>query len=58
MNKVELIESMVEKTGLSKKDCEAALSAFTKSVTDVLSKKDSVQLIGFGTFSVSQLPRP
>ena len=54
MNKLELIEAMVEKSGLTKKDCEAALGAFTKTVTDALSKKESVQLIGFGTFSVAE----
>ena len=29
MNKTELIAAMVEASGLTKKDCEAALTAFT-----------------------------
>lgn len=54
MNKVELINAMADNSGLSTKDCEAALGAFTKIVTDTLSKRDSVQLVGFGTFCVSE----
>ena len=37
MNKAELIASMTEKSGLSKKDAEKALNAFTESVTEALS---------------------
>jgi len=52
MNKQELIASIAGKTGLSKKDSEKAVNAFVDSVTDVLKKKDKVQLVGFGTFEV------
>jgi DNA-binding protein HU-beta len=54
MNKTELIEAMASKSGLTKKDAGAALDAFTSTVTETLAKKDSVALIGFGTFSTSQ----
>jgi DNA-binding protein HU-beta len=54
MTKAELIDSMAEKAGLSKKDAGEALNAFTESVTAALSKGDKVALIGFGTFSVSE----
>jgi len=54
MNKAELIESMASKSGLTKKDAIAALDAFTSTVTETLAKKDSIALIGFGTFSTSQ----
>jgi len=54
MNKKELIEAMASKSGLTKKDTTLALDAFTQTVTEALSKKDSVALIGFGTFSTSQ----
>lgn len=52
MNKAELIKAMSEKTGLTKKDTESALAAFTSTVKETLRKGDSVSLIGFGTFEV------
>ena len=54
MNKSELIEAMAEKSGLTKKDTALALEAFTETVTETLSKKDTVALIGFGPFSTSE----
>ncbi len=54
MNKAELIEAMASKSGLTKKDAGAALDAFTTTVTETLSNKDTVALIGFGTFSTSE----
>jgi DNA-binding protein HU-beta len=53
MNKQELVAAMAAKAGLTKADSEKALNAFTASVADALGKGESVQLIGFGTFSVS-----
>ena len=53
MNKTQLIDAMSSKSGLSKKDTALALDAFTQTVTETLSKKESVSLIGFGTFSTS-----
>ncbi len=52
MNKNELIASVADKSGLSKKDAEKALNAFVTSVTEALSENDKVQLVGFGTFEV------
>lgn len=54
MNKAELINAMAKATGFSKKDAEAALKAFTDTVTKELKKKGKVQLIGFGTFETSK----
>jgi DNA-binding protein HU-beta len=53
MNKAQLVEAIASKSGLTKKDASAALDAFTATVTEALSNKESVALIGFGTFSVS-----
>ena len=53
MNKNELIGAIAA-AGLSKKDAEKALNAGIAAVTDALAKGDSVQLIGFGTFSVRE----
>ncbi len=54
MNKTELVAAMAEKAGLSKKDAEAALAAFTATVADALKAGDKIQLVGFGTFEVSE----
>lgn len=54
MNKQELISAMAEKAGLTKADADKALKAFVDTVKETLAKDDSIQLIGFGTFSVSE----
>ena len=54
MNKTELIAAIAEKSELTKKDAEKALKAFTDVVADELKKGEKVQLVGFGTFEVSQ----
>ena len=56
MNKVELISAMAEKSGLSKKDCTAALEAFTGAVEEALKAGDKVSLIGFGSFETRVRP--
>jgi len=53
MSKQELVNYVADKTGLSKKDAESALSSFVDGVKSTLKKGDSVTLVGFGTFSVS-----
>lgn len=54
MNKTELINSMAEKSKLSKKDAEKALKAFTESVMEALECGEKVQLVGFGTFETRE----
>lgn len=54
MNKAELITSMAEKSGLTKKDTEKAINSFMESVNEALVKGEKVQLVGFGTFEVKQ----
>ena len=54
MNKTELVAAMAEPTNLSKKDAEAALKAFIDVVSEELKKGEKVQLVGFGTFEVSE----
>jgi len=56
MNKTQLVAALADKTGLSKKDAEKALLAFTGSIEESLIKGDKVQLIGFGTFEVKERP--
>lgn len=54
MNKTELIAAVAENAELSKKDAEKALKAFVDVVTDELKKGEKVQLVGFGTFEISE----
>jgi DNA-binding protein HU-beta len=54
MNKTELITAIAEKTELSKKDAEKVLKAFTDVVAEELKKGEKIQLVGFGTFEVSE----
>ena len=56
MNKTELIAAMAEQAELSKKDAEKALKAFVDIVGEELKKGEKVQLVGFGTFEVSERP--
>ena len=54
MNKTELVAAIADEAGLSQKDAEKALKAFTDVVTEELKKGEKVQLVGFGTFEVSE----
>ena len=54
MNKTGLIVAVAEKAELSRKDVEKTLKAFTDVVADELVKGEKIQLVGFGTFEVSE----
>ena len=54
MNKAELVAAVAERTELSKKDAEKALKAFVDVVAEELKKGEKIQLVGFGTFEVSE----
>ena len=54
MNKAALIAKIAEKTGLNKKQAEAAANAFTDTILEALKEGEKVQLIGFGTFEVNE----
>ena len=54
MNKTELVAAMADKAGLTKKDADAALKAFTEVIEETLKAGDSIQIVGFGTFEVAE----
>ena len=56
MNKGELIKAIAEKAGFTQKDAAIAYDAFIASVTDALKAGEKVQLVGFGTFEVKDVP--
>lgn len=45
MNKADLVAAMAEKAGVSKKDAEASLKAFTDVVAEELKKGEKIQLV-------------
>ena len=56
MNKTELIEKIAVGAELSKADAKKALEATIEAIKNALVEGDKIQLIGFGTFSVSEHP--
>ena len=52
MTKAELISAVAEKSDLTKKDSEKAVSAMIDVITEALVGGDKVSLVGFGTFEV------
>lgn len=56
MNKTELINKIAEQSQLTKADAKKALEATLDAISGALKAGDSVQLIGFGTFSVTERP--
>ncbi|WRS28237.1 HU family DNA-binding protein [Oscillospiraceae bacterium MB08-C2-2] len=52
MTKAELISAVAEKSELTKKDSEKAVTAVIEAITDALVNGDKVSLVGFGTFEV------
>ena len=54
MNKTQFIDAIVEKSGLKKKEAEAALNAMTDVIAEALKAGDKIQLVGFGTFEVKE----
>lgn len=54
MTKVELVNAVAEKAGLSKKDSEKAVAAVFSAITDTLKTGEKLSLVGFGTFEVKE----
>lgn len=54
MNRKELVEAIAAEAKISKKDADAAVAAFVKTVEDALKAGDKVALVGFGTFEVKE----
>ena len=52
MNKAELVEKVAAEVGLTKKDTNNVIDAITSVITNALSNKERVTLVGFGTFLV------
>ncbi len=54
MNKNELIATVAEATGVSKKDTAAVIGTALDKIAEAMASGDKVQLIGFGTFETRE----
>jgi DNA-binding protein HU-beta len=54
LNKVDLVNAVSDKAGLTKRDAERAVSAFCEAVEEALARGERVSLVGFGTFEVRE----
>ncbi|RAZ52423.1 HU family DNA-binding protein [Campylobacter hyointestinalis] len=54
MTKAEFVGLVASKAGLTKKDTELALDGFLESISEVLTKGDSITFVGFGTFGITE----
>ena len=56
MNKVELINAVAEKAGMTKVDARKAVDAIVEATKEELKKDGKIALVGFGTLSVTKRP--
>lgn len=54
MGKIELINAIAKKMGVSKAEAERFMNAYMDSIKEALINEEEVKLIGFGTFSVQE----
>ncbi|HHE55168.1 MAG TPA: HU family DNA-binding protein [Caldithrix abyssi] len=54
MNKQELVAKVAQDANLTKRQAEDAVNAFVNAVKSSLANGESVSLVGFGTFAVSE----
>ena len=54
MNKTDLVNSISEKTGLTKSKTNEVVDAFVSSITESLKNGEKVTLVGFGTFATTK----
>ena len=54
MNKSELVNAIAAKAGLSKVAAKSALDAAVEVIKEELAQGNKVQVVGFGTFEVSE----
>lgn len=54
MNKADLVNSMAEKTGLTKTKSNEIVDVIVSTISEALKSGDKVTLVGFGTFTTTQ----
>ena len=53
MKKVEFIDAVASKAGVSKKDANEVITVALNTIVEVLKADDSISFVGFGSFSIS-----
>ena len=56
MTKMELIESLRETSGITKKDAQSVVETFFNDMTEALAKGDRVEIRGLFSFQVKKYP--
>ena len=56
MTKAELVKKIAEQANLTNADAKLALDATLQAIKDALVAGEKVQLVGFGTFAVTERP--
>ena len=56
MTKAELVKKIAEQANLTNADAKRALDATLQAIKDALVAGEKVQLVGFGTFAVTERP--
>ncbi len=54
MSKLVLIKQVAKESNLNQEDAARAVNAFTRVIQEALKKGETVSLVGFGSFKVSQ----
>lgn len=54
MTKPELVKAVATEAEMTNKDAEKAVNAMLEVITDALVRGEKVQLIGFGTFEITE----
>ncbi len=54
MNKIEFIQKLSDKSGISKKETEHLINTMVDLIIDTLKAKEEVTITGFGTFSARE----
>ena len=54
MNKTQLVNSLSEKTGLTKAQSNEVIDTLVSVISETLSNGEKVTLVGFGTFNTTQ----
>lgn len=55
MNKIEIIATVSEETRIDKEIVENIVNSFLSTVSDRLSKNDTIKLVGFATLSTKNM---
>jgi DNA-binding protein HU-beta len=54
LNRNDLVATVADETGLSRKDAAKAVDGVFDAITSALKSGDEVRLVGFGTFTVAE----